>query len=245
MFAPCNRRSTPTLSPSLIIFIVLLCVICNKCCALSSTLNRRDAIASVGQAAIIGVSGAAALSFDDDESRMAIEVPSSAVGAKNPYKVSVPRIGYSLYKTPVDQVQRCIELALAAGVRHYDVATQYGSNEVIGEALQQYLGSGPFQVAERQRKRKELFVHHKVSNQEQSTSLNKVKKAVKTELHKLRLGYLDMCSIHSPLSNPELRLGTYEALLELQKDGIVRAVGVCNYGVNPLGEKTCRRRLVA
>ena len=75
---------------------------------------------------------------------------------------------------------------------------------------------------------------HKVSNEEQSTNRRDVKRAVKKEMKNLGLKYLDLCSIHSPLTDRARRLSTYQALLELQTDGIVRNVGVCNYGINPL-----------
>ncbi|KAL3759613.1 hypothetical protein ACHAWU_009760 [Discostella pseudostelligera] len=54
----------------------------------------------------------------------------------------IPRVGYSLYKTPLEQVSRCVALALRCGIRHFDVATQYESNSVIGKTLQQYLNGG-------------------------------------------------------------------------------------------------------
>ena len=37
--------------------------------------------------------------------------------------IRIPRVGYSLYKTPPEQAARCISLALRCGVRHFDVAT--------------------------------------------------------------------------------------------------------------------------
>jgi diketogulonate reductase-like aldo/keto reductase len=54
----------------------------------------------------------------------------------------IPRVGYSLYKTVPEQVSRCVALALRCGIRHFDVATQYESNSVIGKTLQQYLNGG-------------------------------------------------------------------------------------------------------
>ena len=47
----------------------------------------------------------------------------------------------------------------------------------------------------------------------------------------LGVGYLDMISIHSPLTDKERRLATYQASLELLDSGFVKSVGVCNYGI--------------
>lgn len=154
------------------------------------------------------------------------------------YPISIPRIGYSLYKTSAEEVPLCMELALQAGVQHFDVASQYGTNEEVGMALKSFIQNGveyvPDPAPSKFERRKRLFVTHKVSNAEQSNDKAQVKKAVKEQMKKLRLDYLDMCSIHSPLTDSMRRLATYDALLELQSDGIVRSVGVCNYGINPL-----------
>ncbi|KAL9179001.1 hypothetical protein ACHAXT_011974 [Thalassiosira profunda] len=89
--------------------------------------------------------------------------------------------------------------------------------------------------AGRRGRREQLFVSHKLSNEEQSTDPVAVKRAVKRAIAELG-GYLDLVSIHSPLTDKERRLATYQALLELRDAGFVRSVGVCNYGVGPLRE---------
>jgi len=170
----------------------------------------------------------------------------------------IPRVGYSLYKTDPSQVNRCISLALSAGVRHFDLASLYNSNEQVGASLQSYITTGIIPETtiintksnenkkndsinvsptnSQRKRREELFLSHKVSNQEQSTSKEDVKKAVRDEIKKLQVEYLDLCSIHSPLTKKEKRLATYEALLELKEEHLIRTVGVCNYGVYPLDE---------
>jgi len=135
----------------------------------------------------------------------------------------MPAIGYSFYKTP-DRVPECVDLAWAAGVRHFDGATQYGTNAAIGQALSNYDNRNTY------------FVTHKLSNAEQSTRPRNVQRAVQRALSDLQTPYLDLCMIHSPLTDPPRRLATYQALTELQRDGTVRSVGVCHYGVTQLQE---------
>jgi diketogulonate reductase-like aldo/keto reductase len=43
-----------------------------------------------------------------------------------------------------------------------------------------------------------------------------------------RAEYIDLFLIHDPMSGTERRLATYKALLEAQKSGKVRSVGVSN-----------------
>ncbi|CAB9526618.1 diketo-D-gluconic acid reductase [Seminavis robusta] len=201
--------------------------------------------------------------------------PILAIGSTS---VKIPRVGYSFYKTAPDQAARCTTLALYAGIRHLDVATDYGSNAEVARALQKYLDIGPsgllnlseekpelleqleatrlagekhaLQVGAssqsftatptgsigRKFRRDRLFLSHKVSNQEQSTDPVAVRRSVKATIKELGCQYLDMVSIHTPLTDKARRLATYEALLDLRDSGFCKAVGVCNYGLGPLQE---------
>ncbi len=181
--------------------------------------------------------------------------------------LDIPRVGYSFYKTPVDKAERCAALALRSGATHLDLATQYESNVEIGKAIRTYLQSGRTKLATEEKpellelldasckyqtsrmqskskkrgragRREELFLSHKISNEEQSTDPDKIKRALLETMDTLGVDYLDMVSMHSPLTNAETRLATYRALLDLQQkpSSIVRSVGVCNYGLGPLKE---------
>jgi diketogulonate reductase-like aldo/keto reductase len=89
----------------------------------------------------------------------------------------------------------------------------------------------------KQSRRKVLFLSHKLSNDEQSTDPKVVRQAVLSTIQTLGVGdYLDLVSIHSPLTDSSRRLATYQALLGLKSEGLIRGVGVCNYGLKPLQE---------
>ena len=142
--------------------------------------------------------------------------------------IAVPCVGYSFFKTP-DRTAECVNLALATGVRHFDCATQYQNNVAIGETLAR--ATPVFGID-----RSDLFLTHKLSNDEQSSNKKKVKHSVKNALHDLQTTYLDLCMLHSPLTNKNRRLASYEALVELCHEGLVKSFGVCNFGVQPLQE---------
>ncbi|KAL7451968.1 hypothetical protein ACHAWC_003723 [Mediolabrus comicus] len=194
--------------------------------------------------------------------------------------IQIPRVGYSLYKTAPEQVSRCITISLRAGIRHFDVASLYGSNTEIAVPLKMYLDNGikqgltkyykeekdelldlldatsqagekhaletiGFRIsvspsidgsAGRRQRREGLFISHKISNAEQSNDAVSVRRSVKKAIAELGVGYLDMVSIHSSLTDKERRLTTYQALLDLRDAGFVKSVGVCNYGIGPLEE---------
>lgn len=98
------------------------------------------------------------------------------------------------------------------------------------------LAPPPMGSAGRKGRRDGLFIHHKLSNEQQSVDRTVVKRAVKAAIAELGCTYLDMVSIHSPLTDSSRRLTTYDTLIELRDAGFVRSVGVCNYGLGPLQE---------
>lgn len=52
----------------------------------------------------------------------------------------------------------------------------------------------------------------------------------------LQSGYIDLLLLHSPLPGPQKRAESYKALQELVKRGLVKSIGVSNYGVKHLQE---------
>lgn len=170
-------------------------------------------------------------------------------------KIQIPKIGYSLYKTDADQVQRGINLALHAGIRHFDVASLYATNNIVGDTLHDYCKNGLPNIDEKgfmiesdtknknqssslnfQKRRKELFISHKIQNDEQNADKQIVKDNVQKEMMNiLKVAYLDMVMIHSPLTDKERRINTYKALVELKNEGTVKAIGVCHYSCSALG----------
>lgn len=208
-----------------------------------------------------------------------MEDPPPLLSLATPSSVDIPRVGYSLFKTPREQAERGTALALFAGVTHFDLATQYGSTPDVAKALGVYIGGGrrallqgtlgnekpellelcdaayratkkrskrggqkvasapPKGTTKKQQQwRRELFLSHKLSNSEQSTDPETVQSSVLAAMDTLEVDYLDLVSIHSPLTDAPRRLTTYRALLDLQRSGTLRLVGVCNYGMGPLEE---------
>lgn len=240
------------IQPRRLVFILLL--VCKvTALSLSSSSTRRHVLQTAAASTVAISLGLPALA---QEEGVVVDTtvhtdPSRLVLSNG---VSIPRVGYSLYKTAAEQVPDGIQLALAAGIRHFDTASQYGTNSIVGKTLQQYLQSGLDNGKEevgadlaaiaaattaskrRARRREQLFVTHKLSNEEQSIDPQAVRKAVKQQIKLLGVTYLDMVMIHSPLTDKARRLATYRALIDLQTKGLVRAVGVCHFGVAPLQE---------
>ena len=61
-------------------------------------------------------------------------------------------------------------------------------------------------------------------------------KAIAASFTQTGLSYIDLYLIHAPHGGSSGRLGTWRALVEAQKEGKIRSIGVSNYGVHHLDE---------
>ena len=134
-----------------------------------------------------------------------------------------------VYKQEKDELLQILDATSLASEKHAVETIGFGSRS-ISPNIDGSAGG--------RRRREGLFISHKISNSEQSTDAVAVRRSVKKAIAELGVGYLDMVSIHSPLTDKERRLTTYQALLELRDGGFVKSIGVCNYGVGPLEEIT-------
>lgn len=62
------------------------------------------------------------------------------------------------------------------------------------------------------------------------------KRAIQKSLRECGLGYIDLYLIHSPLGGPKARADSWKAVCEAKADGIIRSIGVSNYGAKHLQE---------
>ncbi len=136
--------------------------------------------------------------------------------------IEIPVLGLGVFQSPPGTVtQKAVLFALKAGYRHVDTASLYGNEEDVGRAVKD---SGV--------PREQVFVTTKVWNGDQG--YDAALRACDQSLRRLGLGYIDLYLIHWPV--PELRNETWRALMELQRRGACRAIGVCNYTVRHLRE---------
>jgi len=136
---------------------------------------------------------------------------------------SIPAIGFGTYSIqPGEATYAAVKSALVLGYRMFDTAMIHGNEADVGRAIRD---SGI--------PRSELFVTTKVFNTDHG--YQRALSAGRQSNALLGLGYIDMLLIHSPLGLPQGKIvETYDALLKLQEEGVVRSVGVSNFGVTHL-----------
>ena len=127
---------------------------------------------------------------------------------------TMPIIGYGTYKvTEQSQAFRCVLDALEVGYRLIDTATFYRNESEIGQGI---VSSGV--------PRKEIFVTTKLWTDVDSR--DKVFRSVDKSLQSLKTDYLDLLLIHWPTA---ANVTVWQAMLELQQQGVVRSVGTSNF----------------
>ncbi len=62
------------------------------------------------------------------------------------------------------------------------------------------------------------------------------KASIASSLAETGLDYIDLYLIHSPYGGADARKGAWRALVEAQRAGLIRSIGVSNYGVHHLNE---------
>lgn len=150
------------------------------------------------------------------------------------YKLSsgyaLPSIGLGTYDLPLDATSEIVYEALKCGYRHLDTAVLYGNEREVGEGILKWLKENPSS-----NKREDVFYTTKLWNSQ--NGYNNAKRAIQECFEKVEgLGYIDLLLIHSPLSGSRKRLETYKAMQEAVDKGIVRSIGVSNYGVHHIDE---------
>ena len=127
----------------------------------------------------------------------------------------IPALGLGTYKLKGSTCQDAIVDAIEIGYRHIDTARMYENEQDIGQGIR---NSGI--------DRDELFITTKIwyTDLVRTNVLN----AANDSLRKLQTSYVNLLLIHWPSDEVPLK-ETLEALMEVQKQGKARLIGVSNF----------------
>ncbi|CRL22358.1 Aldo/keto reductase [Penicillium camemberti] len=135
----------------------------------------------------------------------------------------IPVIGYGVYMIPSSATEKATLEALNVGFRHVDSAIMYRNEKPCGKAI---LNSNL--------DRSQIFFTTKIPPG--SMGYESTKRAINSSLREAAQEYFDLILIHAPYGGKEARLGSWDALVEAQKAGKVKSIGVSNYGIHHLEE---------
>lgn len=131
----------------------------------------------------------------------------------------MPQLGLGVWKASNEDVVNAIHKALEVGYRSIDTAAAYKNEEGVGTAIKQ--ASLP---------RKDLFITTKLWNEDQQ----RPRQALEASLEKLQLDYVDLWLMHWPVPGKGHYLDAWQGMIELQKQGLVKSIGVCNFQIEHL-----------
>ena len=173
----------------------------------------------------------------------------------------LPAVGYGFWKVDRPIAAAACVNAISAGYRHLDCACDYGNEREVGEGIASALQQGLCT-------RDQLWVTSKLWNTYHAAE--HVQAACQRSLSDLGLDYLDLYLIHFPIaqkfvpfehryppgwfSDPEASqprmeevrvpiLETWRALEELVDAGLVRNIGICNFGTSLLRDLLASARI--
>ena len=173
----------------------------------------------------------------------------------------LPLIGLGLWKIDPAETAGVVTQAVDVGYRHFDSACDYGNEKEAGEGLRSAMASGAC-------RREELWVTSKLWNTYHAQE--HVRAACERSLDDLGLDYLDLYLIHFPIAqkyvpfdvryppewitdpesdSPRVELvdvpvsETWGALENLVDAGLVRNIGVCNFGTAGLRDLLAYARI--
>lgn len=128
----------------------------------------------------------------------------------------IPQLGFGVFQVPPQETVEVTLRALETGYRHIDTAKAYNNEAEVGQAVR---ASG---LA-----REDVYVTTKCFNSDHGHE--QAKRALHASLERLEMSHVDLYLIHWPVPSKDLYVETWQAFVELQREGLTRSIGVSNF----------------
>lgn len=107
-------------------------------------------------------------------------------------------------------------------------AEWYYNEQSVGAAIIRFLSSPNCSL-----NRSDIFYCSKLQS---NNGYESAKRSIAASLQKCGLGYIDLYLIHSPYGGKRRRLESWKALEEAKDQGLIKSIGVSNYGERHIQE---------
>ena len=129
----------------------------------------------------------------------------------------LPEIGFGTYKLNGFAGTQSILSAVDAGYRLFDTAFNYQNEGTVGQAIQQSHVT-----------RDELIITSKLLGKYYSSYQDSID-LIQESLYRSKLDYFDLYLLHWPNPIDDHYLEAWHTLIQAQKFGLVKSIGVCNF----------------
>lgn len=129
----------------------------------------------------------------------------------------LPEIGFGTYKLNGFAGTQSILSAVDAGYRLFDTAFNYQNEGTVGQAIQQSHVN-----------RDELIITSKLPGKYYSSYQDSID-LIQESLYRSKLDYFDLYLLHWPNPIDDHYLEAWHTLIQAQKFGFVKSIGVCNF----------------
>ncbi|MBQ0835642.1 aldo/keto reductase [Lactiplantibacillus pentosus] len=130
--------------------------------------------------------------------------------------LTVPKIGFGTYKLNGAHGVQVIDSAIDRGYRLLDTAFNYENEGAVGEAVRR--SSVP---------RSELLISSKLPGRHHTYT--QAINTIQESLYRAGLDYYDLYLIHWPNPKEDHYVEAWQALIDAQKLGLIRSIGVSNF----------------
>lgn len=130
--------------------------------------------------------------------------------------LQLPKVGFGTYKLNGASGVNAMVSALNVGYRLLDTAYNYENEGAVGEAIRR---SGI--------PRADILVSSKLPGRHQH--YQEALQTIQESLYRANLDYFDLYLIHWPNPNEGLYVEAWQALIDAQKFGLIRSIGVSNF----------------
>ncbi|HHV20065.1 MAG TPA: aldo/keto reductase [Propionibacterium sp.] len=127
---------------------------------------------------------------------------------------AMPQVALGTWPMEGDECETAVRSALEVGYRHIDTAENYLNEEPVGKAVR---ASGL--------DRSDVFITTKFNRQWHGDAAA----GLQACLDRLGMDYVDLALIHWPNPDQDLYVKAWEGLIELQRQGLAKAIGTSNF----------------
>lgn len=134
---------------------------------------------------------------------------------------TIPQLGFGVWQVPDEAAEVAVGEALAVGYRSIDTAQMYRNESGVGRA-----------IAASDVDRSDIFLTTKLNNDRHG--ITEAPRAFGESLERLGTDYVDLFLIHWPLPAANKFVETWQAMIELQRSGRAKSIGVSNFTIEYL-----------